>query len=218
MYSNPKRVEIDHHTIKLIVGVIAIFLPILTYFLSETSIESISASYHEGGWPRNIFVGFLFSISAFLLAYNGNSTREMVLSKIAAFAAIGVAMFPCECGNHPQIIPYVHGASAAVMFGILATFCYIFYQRAHAKGHFQARLRAKIYALCGIVIAASMLTIALDNFFDGAISSKISHLTFYGETAGLVSFGVAWLLASRIVPFITGKDERLPLSPFNDSE
>ena len=218
MYTNPERVEIDHHTIKLIVGVIAISLATLTSWLSETPIQSISASYHEDGWPRNIFVGFLFSISAFLLAYNGRSTREMVLSKIAAFAAIGVAMFPCKCGNHPEIIPSVHGASAAIMFGILAIFCYIFYQRAYGKGYLQAKLRAYIYAICGIVIIVSMLIIALDNLFDGAISSKISRLTFYGEAAGLISFGIAWLSASRILPFITRKDERLPLSPFNDSE
>ena len=218
MYTNPKRVEIDHHTIKLIVGVIAISLATLTSWLSETPIQSISASYHEDGWPRDIFVGFLFSISAFLLAYNGKSTREMILSKIAAFAAIGIAMFPCKCGTYSEIIPSVHGASAAIMFGVLAVFCYKFYQRAYGKGHFQAKLRAYIYAICGIIIIASMLIIALDNILDGTISSKITRLVFYGEAAGLVSFGIAWLSASRILPLITRKDERLPLSPFSDSE
>lgn len=215
MYSNPRQIEIDHHTIKLIVGVIAISLATLTSLFSNTPLQSISASYHEGGWSRNIFVGFLFAISAFLLAYNGRSTLEMLLGKIASFAAMGVAMFPCQCGGQPQIIPYVHGLSAAVMFVILALFCYIFFRRAYAKGHAQARIRAYIYAVCGITIVTSIAIIAMDNLLDGIISAKIIRLTFYGEAAGLIAFGFAWLSASRILPFITNEEERLPLSPFN---
>ena len=89
---------------KLIVGVIAMSLAFLTNFFASSNISSISAAYHEGGWSQNFFVGFLFAISAFLLAYNGESRSEMILSKVAAVAALGVALFPCECGVHDQVI------------------------------------------------------------------------------------------------------------------
>ena len=211
MFSSPKRVEIDHRTIKLLVGLIAISLAGLTSFLSGAPIASISASYYEDGWPRNIFVGFLFAISSFLLAYNGKSTLEMVLSKVAAFAAIGVAMFPCACGGHPEIIDNVHGISAAVMFLILAVFCYIFFRRARDKGHPQARWRADIYAICGITIGASILVLAGDHLLGNIISSKITRLTFYGEAAGLIAFGISWLTASRVLPVINSDQERFSL-------
>ena len=152
MYPQPEQTEINHHTIRLIVGVIAISLAALTSYFSQEPLQSLSAAYYEDGWSRNIFVGFLFAISAFLLAYNGKSAHEMVLSKIAAFAAMGVAMFPCKCGSHTEIIPYVHGISAAVMFVILSIFCYIFFLNAKAKGNAQAMVRVYIYALCGITI------------------------------------------------------------------
>jgi hypothetical protein len=138
MLSTPNRPEIDHLALKLVVGVIAISLSFLTSFFAHTAITSISASYWEGGPSRNIFVGFLFAISAFLLAYNGRSRREMVLSKIAAVAALGVALFPCDCDGHPVRVPYLHFASAAVMFLILAYFCYAFFLRARGKGHAEA--------------------------------------------------------------------------------
>ena len=170
MFSKPERAEINHHTIKLIIGVIAISLATLTSLFSETPIQSISASYHEDGWARNIFVGFLFAIFAFLLAYNGKSPAELPLSKVAAIAAIGVAMFPCKCGTYPEIIPYVHGISAAVMFVILAYFCAIFFLRASQKGHPQAKLRARIYAFCGVTIVASIFIIAIDHIFGSFIS------------------------------------------------
>lgn len=211
---SPKRPEIDHRTIKLVVGLIALSLANLTSFFAQSSITSISASYYEGGWSLIIFVGFLFAISAFLLAYNGQSTLEMVLSKLAALAALGVAMFPCKCGDHAEIIPYVHGVSAATMFLILAFFCYVFFGRALNKGQPRAKVRAYIYAVCGVTIVAAILTLAFDYFSNGLISSRIARLTFYGERAGLIAFGVSWLTASRTLPVITSKAERF--SPFSN--
>jgi hypothetical protein len=140
----------------------------------------------------------------------------MALSKIAAFAAMGVAMFPCRCVIHNEKIPYLHGVCAAVMFLILAIFCCIFFGRAWYKGHWRARCRAFIYAICGIIIVTSILIIAIDLHSDGIISSKITRIIFFSEGAALISFGIAWLIASRIFPIITRDDERITLSPFSD--
>lgn len=215
MFRPPIRPEINNYTIKLIIGFIALSLAFLTWFFSGTDIQSISASYYEGGWARDILVGFLFSISAFLLAYNGRSGEEMVSSKLAAIAAMGVAMFPCKCGNHPQVIPYVHGISAAVMFLLLAFFCYQFFRRAKDKGDPQARRRAFVYAVCGAVIVTSILTLTIDHLSGGVLSARIDRLTFFGEAAGLVSFGIAWISASHCLPIITSKRERDEDSPFS---
>ena len=213
MNLTPEREEIDHRTIKLLVGLIALSLANLTSFFAGSSITSISASYHEGGWSQSIFVGFLFAIAAFLLAYNGMSTREMVLSKVAAVAALGVAMFPCRCDNRDEIVPYVHSVSAATMFLILAYFCYLFFQRAREKGYVQAKARSVIYAICGIVMLVSILVLAIDAFSDGSLSAKVARLTFYGERAALMAFGISWLTASRVLPLLTREDERFsPLS------
>lgn len=207
------RYEIDHHILKLIVGIIALTLANLTAFFSSTPIESISASYHEGGWARDIFVGFLFAISAFLLAYNGSSAAEMILSKLAAIAAIGVAMFPCQCGDRVEIIPYIHAISAALMFLILAGFCVFFYSRARAKHRREADWRAYIYAVCGVVIVVAIAVLGLDGVMGGRISSSVERLTFYGERAGLIAFGVSWLVASRVLPLLTAADERVSVLP-----
>jgi len=49
LLSTPARPEIDHRTIKLVVGVIALALPFLTWALAGHEITSISASYYETG-------------------------------------------------------------------------------------------------------------------------------------------------------------------------
>lgn len=207
MLPNPTKEEIDHRTLKLLVGLMALSLGNLTSFFADSKIESISASYFEGGWSQSILVGFLFAIAAFLLAYNGLSRSEMLMSKFAAVAALGVALFPCGCKG-PEIIPYVHFGSAAVMFLILVYFCFVFYKRARAKGHTEANRRAFIYVLCGIVIIASILIMVIDKVTGGVLRSMIPRLVFYCERAGLVAFGISWLTASRVLPVLTRSDER----------
>jgi hypothetical protein len=211
MLPAPARPEIDHRTLKLLVGLIALSLANLTNFFAGSKIASISASYYEGGWAQSIFVGFLFAIASFLLAYNGLSRMEMVLSKIAAVAALGVALFPCACGCHTETIPHVHFASAAVMFLVLAYFCFVFYKRARMKGHAEARRRAFVYVVCGLAIIASIVTLVFDTISRGVLSHTVSRLVFYCEATCLVAFGISWLTASRTLPVLTRSDERLSL-------
>ena len=211
MLPNPTKPEIDHRTLKLLVGLIALSLANLTSFFADSKITSISESYYEGGWAQSIFVGFLFAIAAFLLAYNGLSRTEMVLSKVAAVGALGVALFPCGCSGNAETVPHVHFASAAVMFLILAYFCYVFYKRARRKGHTEANRRAFVYAASGLAIIASILALVLDTLSGDVLTVAISRLVFYCERTGLVAFGISWLTASRILPVLTRSDERFSL-------
>ena len=211
MLAKPERAEINQYTMKLIVGLVAVLLPVLTnYFadLMESSITSISESYWVGGWPESIFVGFLFAIASFLMAYNGTLAREMWLSKAAALAAVCVALFPCDCGGQPQIIPGLHYAAAGIMFAVLAYFCLIFLDRAQEKGHAEARRRAMIYRVCAIGIVLSIAGLAYNGFTSESISGRWDTFVYWVETLGLVSFGVSWLTASHTVPFTNNALEK----------
>jgi hypothetical protein len=208
MLPAPRRREIDHRTIKLLVGSIAITIAPLTSAFARTRLASISASYYEVGWSQSIFIGFLFAIGALLLAYNGYSRVEMVMSKAAAIAGVGIVLFPCQCGNHVEQIRHAHGIFAAVMFLILAGFCYVFLQRARAKPSAQARARVAIYVVCGIAIVVAVVVLAINNLPGAPVAQFVPRIIFYGETLGLVAFGVSWLTASRVFPGITSADER----------
>lgn len=208
MLPAPQRQEIDHRTIKLLVGVVAIAIAPLTHAFARTRLASISASYYESGWSQSIFIGFLFAIAALLLAYNGYSRVEMISSKVAAVASLGVALFPCQCDTHTEQVPHAHGLFAAIMFMILAYFCYAFRQRAKEKHYAQATARAAIYTACGIVIVVVIIVLAFNDLSGDVLRRSVPRLTFYGETVGLVAFGVSWLTASRVLPFITNADDR----------
>jgi hypothetical protein len=208
MLTPPRRLEIDHRTIKLIIGIIALAIAPLTRLLAGKPITSISASYYEGGWSQSIFVGFLFAIAALLLSYNGYSRVEMIMSKVAAIAALGVALFPCQCDTHTEQPKHLHGLFAAIMFLILAYFCYAFLERARAKAQPKARARVVVYAACGVAILLAIVVLGLNNLLGEALSALVPRITFYGETVGLIAFGISWLTASRTIPFLTEKSER----------
>ncbi len=217
MKASFKLREIDDHVLKLIVGLIALSLANLTGWFSHDAIGSISAAYYEDGWARDFFIGFLFAISSFLFAYNGDGVTEMILSKIAALAALGVVLFPCRCGQPPNSTTYVHFTLAAIMFIVLAGLCSIFYKRAQAKGHRQAKWRSYIYGACAITIILVIAVLGIDNFTGQHLGSKLPRLTFYGERAGLIAFGISWLVASRAIPVITAPRERISLLPVSPS-
>lgn len=208
MLPAPQRHEIDHRTIKLIVGVVALSLAPLTSLFASAPLTSISASYYEGGWSQSFLIGFLFAIGAFLLAYNGESEREMVLSKLAAVAGFGIALFPCACDGREPPVPFVHALAAATMFLVLAYFCLLFFRRAKAKGYPQAKVRSAIYVACGVTIVLAIVVLGFDRLAGGVLRAAVPRLTFYGEAAALIAFGISWLTASRVLPWITAKNER----------
>ncbi|WP_231757232.1 DUF998 domain-containing protein [Microbulbifer elongatus] len=221
MDGKPLDPEINHHTAKFIVGVIALSLASLTDLLTPgVSIGSISLSYHLTDNARNVFVGSLCVISAFLWSYNGYSLFQAVLSKVAAVAVAAVAFFPCDCFSgrdleqavrEPSLTGILHTASAITMFVILAIFCWLFYRRVKRKDSKEARIRGVIYRVCAIAMIGAMAVQLLDILGWVDFSGITQRLTYYVEATGLFAFGVAWMTASRMLPFLTAEDERVKI-------
>jgi len=217
MDRKPLDTEIDHHTAKFIVGAIALSLAMFTDWLTPgTSISSISLSYHLTDNARNVFVGSLCVISAFLWSYNGYSLFQAVLSKVGAVAVAAVAFFPCDCftgrgiDGDATMTGIVHTASAILMFLILAIFCWLFYLRAREKDSKEAKVRGRIYRVCAVAMVGAM-AVQLLNIFGVDFSGITQRVTYYVEATGLMAFGVAWMTASRMLPFITNEDERVKI-------
>jgi hypothetical protein len=224
--------EIDNRTMKLIVGIIALSLPAVTNYLAGFngghSLDSISESYWRGGWPQSVFVGSLFAIASFLVAYNGLLRSEMVLSKVAAAAAVGVALFPCDCQHVSRPgcdVSYgfptgLHYLAAIMMFGVLTYFCFIFLRRARSKGGLkkgsralgtqnpQATLRGLIYIVCAVGIVVCTLAMAYNGATGGGITAHFSTFVFWAEAGGLWCFGISWLTSSHVLPVVNSEAER----------
>jgi Na+-driven multidrug efflux pump len=217
------RHEIDHYTIKLVVGLIAIFLAFYTNLFSTEQLTSISAAYYETDLSRNLFVGSLYAVAALVGAYNGRSTTEKMSSKLAALCALGVALIPCQCGRYsgePDFLQNVHLIFASSLFIVLAFMCWLFKEHAlhtaQARGWKEPLRRRWIYWGCLVGLMLAMLVIAIHiTFRDGILDKFDPDLVYHGEALGLISFGVSWLTASHIflLRFLSHSEERY--SPFD---
>lgn len=198
----------NYLALRFFMGVIAFLMPILVWLVAGGVIASISESVHSDA--RDLYVGMLFIVGAFLLAYKGHSNPQAIASTIGGLAAIVAAIFPtlCNevtqtCSSHftfnmdPSTASLIHNIAALILLGVLTFFClFPFRDKAAGKGG-TGRRRALVYVICGWIMAACIAILFL------VVSDKIPEeiggyrLIFVGEFVALMAFGIAWFVAGR---------------------
>jgi hypothetical protein len=68
--SEKENLVFDYHTIRLLIGLIALLFPWIVSIFASKITPSISWSYYTNA--RDVFVGLLFVIGAFLISYKGH--------------------------------------------------------------------------------------------------------------------------------------------------
>lgn len=199
----------DYVTLRLLMGFVAFAIPlVVTYLARPIELESISASYHTEA--QDIFVGLLFIVSAFLLSYRGHNPRQGLVSKLGAAAAALVAVCPTSTMAKANLDSGpVHYTAAALLFLVLAYFCYVFWTDTRASDMAVERRRSPIYLACGIVMLACIVVIAIASwlFPSAAVEYRI---TFWGEWIALWAFGAAWTVSGKCLPYLSKPGERPP--------
>jgi protein-S-isoprenylcysteine O-methyltransferase Ste14 len=213
----PKLLTFDYRALRLLVGCIAVSIPIIVTIIAKTELASISASYYTDA--RDAFVGLLFVVAAFLWAYNGHTKHQKISSKIASIAAIGVAVFPTTCDmtvfhhvcdvNSGSFSGAAHYVFAAILFIVLSIFCFVFFQQGLKDQDGKKKRRSRIYFICGVVMVVAMLLLVSTNVFDYAAKFGWTSVVFWAEAAALIAFGVAWIVAGKAIPWLVNKDEKL---------
>ncbi|MCP9888370.1 hypothetical protein KBY96_10585 [Cyanobium sp. ATX 6A2] len=200
----------DYRTHRLSMGLIALLLPLIVSAVSGERLDSISASYYTEA--RDWMVGLLFVVGAFLLSYNGHTQKQSSVSKIAAFAAAGIAIFPTACkGCETTPTTALHFACAAILFSALAYFCLgPFREKLRGRGG-KKQLRSQIYLVCGTTMIVCMVAIAAANLLLPAETVSTLRIVYWGEALALIAFGIAWFVSGKALPLLTDKDERLML-------
>lgn len=183
------------------VGWIGILLPfalmsgLCLFFPDDRILESVSQYYYSG--MRDVLVGSLCAVALFLFFYRGYDNWgkvnwDKLITTTCGFLAIGIAFFPGTKEETKDWIVTVHRICAISFFSLLACYSYFVFTRKGSDPTKQKLIRNKIFRICGIVMAVSLIAVCLYYKFIHTESSK-STFVFWAETIALGSFGVSWL-------------------------
>ncbi len=215
----------DYRALRLTMGIIALSLPFVVFFitLDEDPLSSISHSYWATDkYARNVFVGSLCVVGAFLFAYNGHTLRQASFSKAASIAAFLVAFNPtsenqrCD-GCDIEATTIIHFTAAFILFLILICFCFFFFWMGKngTRGAVGKKgRRSKVYITCGFIMIGAILSVPITDLIETMFSVSVPwQKLFWAEGIALVAFGVAWIVSGKSFKLIADEDELLSLLP-----
>ena len=184
--------QVNPRTLRRVVGLLGICLPIALLLFGGERQESISAYFDTRVGP--VLAGVLFTVGWYLFAYKGYERKDDVAGDIACFAAIGVAVFP----HNDSTVSGLHFASATILFLSLIYFCYLF-----TKGDQTAlrkRRRNRVYWTCAAVMVACLLGLAAYLISTEPNNRQDQMIVFWTETLMLWAFGVSWFVKGTDLP------------------
>jgi len=177
--------------------------------------SSISHYYYTvtGPW----LVGVLFAAAMFLFSYKGYNRMDSVVTSIAGFAALVVALFPTNQVLHvpaqmvsdPCILfslneanwrNAIHYAGAAVFFLALACNALFLFTKSTGPKTPQKKMRNRLFRTCGGIMIIALALIALYGLFDEKVPGlKKYHPVFWLEWLALAAFGISWLVKGQLI-------------------
>ncbi len=193
---------ISYLTLRKLIGAIGILLPIVLMvgdfaFSSSFHIQSSISNYYSTPM-RNILVGVLFVLGFFLLSYKGYEPIDNISGTLGFFFALGVALFPCT--HSLAVVRTIHFLSAALLFIVFAIFSlFLFTKTNKPVKSVGKKQRNLVFIICGLVIIAVLLIIALIFILLPKEQIASSTLIFWLESIALWAFGVSWLVKGRFL-------------------
>ena len=199
------HITATYFNLRIGLAVLAIALPFVLwiggYLRSDLTLQgSMSAYYHAGdGAMRDVFVGVLMAVGAFLYLYKGFTSLENIALNLAGIFLVGVALFPMEwdCGEACRKFS-LHGTFAVLFFLSIAYVCVFRASDTLSLISDEAtRKRYKsIYRLQGLgMIASPAIALALTWFLQAG--SEMKSWVFFVEAVGVIVFGSYWITKSR---------------------
>ncbi|HVQ09323.1 MAG TPA: DUF998 domain-containing protein [Allosphingosinicella sp.] len=177
---------------------------------------SISAYYHfhAGGAPqpgagtmRDVFVGVLWAVGAFLFFYKGYSSREDWALNAAGIAALLIALLPMDWPPNPAAQPTLTGIvhqTAAVLFFLSIAFVCLFCSGDTLElvtDQTRRRRFKAVYTVLGTLMIVIPLTVVALHFLMPGPADR-SPVVLLIEVGGIYVFSAFWLVKSREIAII----------------
>ena len=211
------KLVLSYLTVRKLIGILGFFLPailVLGSFLFGACCQiqpSISNYYHT--IMRDVFVGYMCSLSIFLLSYKGYDWVDRLVSALAGTFGLTLALLPttfkipilpcnisCDV-SRPGWIGTVHLIAAGLFLLSLACFSLFLFTKGETTPTPQKLIRNKIYRGCGFIMLACIATLIVFFALPPSVSSPMLKFkpVYWLETIAIMPFGVSWLVKGEVI-------------------
>lgn len=199
-------------------ALIALLFPLVLWLRAGELRTSISAYYHapaDGFFPstRDLFVGVLCAVGAFLYFYKGYSRREMIALNAGGLAAIVIGLVPVDYPYNPDGWPsavgLTHNVASLIFFVAIAYVCL-----ARSRDTLslvedpERRARfASVYSVLGTLMIAAPATATILHLLIPRAADE-AYWVLAIEVAGIWVFAAFWLVKSREIRALEAQRRR----------
>ncbi len=205
--ANPEKNNqqvISYFRLRHLIGMLGIALPLLMVLFNylaqkNWTIEFSISDYYDNGSAGYVFVGVLFVLGFFLLAYKGYEKVDGRAADVGCVAALGVALFPTT--SKIYTVHVMHFVFALLLFSTFIFFSlYLFRKTSGVKTVTRQKVyRNRVYVTCGIIMIVCIIGIALASLgLMGAAAAKYK-IVFWLEAIALSAFGFSWIVKGELL-------------------
>jgi len=212
------KLVLSYLTVRKLIGILGFLLPAMLVIGSiiigscNEIQPSISNYYHTA--MRDVFVGYVCSLSIFLLSYKGYDFKDRIVSALAGTFGLLLVLLPTtfkrnpildcniECNvSHPDFIGTIHLISAGLFLLSLACFSLFLFTKGETTPTPEKLIRNKIYKTLGYIMLICIGLMVIFFSFPAASTAFLLPLkpVFWLETIAIMAFGFSWLVKGEFL-------------------
>ena len=201
-YGSDNDQIIPYYVLRVLIGAAGICLPFLLVigkliYNGTFQLEYSISDYYDNGTAGDILVGVLFALAFFLVSYKGYAPIDSIAANFGCAFALGVALFPTTSPN--KFVHYSHFVFALLLFSDFIFFSIYLFRKKNPNPTAQKEKRNADYLICGIIMIACIVAIAVSELLlSDEVRNKL-HLVFWMESLALFSFGFSWITKAEMV-------------------
>ncbi|MES2512892.1 MAG: DUF998 domain-containing protein [Bacteroidota bacterium] len=215
------KLVLSYLTVRKIIGILGILFPVIlvlgSILLGQCKEIQLSISNYYHTNMRDVFVGYVCTLSIFLLSYKGYDLTDRIVSALSGIFGLIVALFPtslkinpdnsvmdcniwCNVETHTWI-GQLHLISAGLFILCLCYFSLFLFTKGESTPTPQKIIRNKIYKVCGyIMLGCIILLIVFFLLPDSLYQSLVVYKpVFWLETIAFIAFGFSWLVKGEFL-------------------
>lgn len=215
------KLVLSYLTVRKIIGILGLLFPLIlvlgSFILGHCHAiqQSISNYYHTN--MRDVFVGYVCTLSIFLFSYKGYDLTDRIVSALAGIFGLIVALFPTNLKLNPDNSPLdcniwcsverhdwigqLHLISAGLFILCLCYFSLFLFTKGELQPTPQKVIRNKIYLTCGCIMFACIFLLIFLFILPKNVYNALLFLkpVFWLETIAFLAFGFSWFVKGEFL-------------------